>query len=167
MGRPVHEAAPGSVARLGRRVRGTEGVRPGGLRSPRLMPAGSSAGMRGSVAVAATDPRRVVETVWRMESARIVAGLARLVRDIGLAEELAQDALVIALEQWPVSGVPDQPGRWLMATAKHRAIDLLRRQSRYTDKLAEIGRATPHAVDPDLAAGLDDYVGDDLLRLIF
>src|SRR3954449_1554045 len=102
-----------------------------------------------------------------MESARIVAGLARLVRDVGLAEELAQDTLVIALEQWPVDGVPEHPASWLMATAKHRAIDLLRRQSRYQEKLAEIGRATPLATDPDLAAGLDDYVGDDLLRLIF
>jgi RNA polymerase sigma factor (sigma-70 family) len=102
-----------------------------------------------------------------MESARIVAGLARLVRDVGLAEELAQDTLVIALEQWPVSGVPDHPGSWLMATAKHRAIDLLRRQSRYQEKLAEIGRATPQAADPDIASELDDYVGDDLLGLIF
>src|SRR3954447_5575842 len=123
--------------------------------------------MRGSVAVTAADPRSVVETVWRMESARIVAGLARLVRDVGLAEELAQDTLVIALEQWPVDGVPEHPASWLMATAKHRAVDLLRRQSRYRQKIAEIGRATTDAVDPDLAAQLDDYVGDDLLRLIF
>ncbi len=114
-----------------------------------------------------TDPRSVVETVWRMESARIIAGLARMVRDVGLAEELAQDTLVIALEQWPVAGVPEHPASWLMATAKHRAVDLLRRQSRYQEKLAEIGRATPQAIDVDLAAGLDDYVGDDLLRLIF
>jgi RNA polymerase sigma factor (sigma-70 family) len=117
--------------------------------------------------MAATDPRRVVETVWRIESARIIAGLARIVHDIGLAEELAQDTFVIALEQWPQTGVPDHPGSWLMATAKHRAIDLLRRQARYRDKLAEVGRATPEAHDPDLAAQLDDYVGDDLLRLIF
>jgi RNA polymerase sigma factor (sigma-70 family) len=123
--------------------------------------------MRGSVAVTATDPRRVVEAVWRIESARIVAGLARLVRDVGLAEELAQDTLVVALEQWPVTGVPEHPGSWLMATAKHRAIDVLRRQTRYRQKLAEIGRATPDAEDPDLAADLDDYVRDDLLRLIF
>lgn len=115
----------------------------------------------------ATDPRRVVEAVWRIESARIVAGLARMVHDVGLAEELAQDTLVIALEQWPVDGVPDHPGSWLMATAKHRAIDLLRRRSRYREKLDEVGRATPQAADPDLAADLDDYVGDDLLRLIF
>jgi RNA polymerase sigma factor (sigma-70 family) len=115
----------------------------------------------------ATDPRRVVEAVWRIESARIVAGLARMVHDVGLAEELAQDTLVIALEQWPVTGVPQHPGSWLMATAKHRAVDLLRRQSRYRQKLEEIGRTTPEAVDPDVAANLDDYVGDDLLRLIF
>ncbi|HEY7273483.1 MAG TPA: RNA polymerase sigma factor [Actinoplanes sp.] len=115
----------------------------------------------------AADPRRVLSTVWRMESARIIAGLARLVRDVGLAEELAQDALVIALEQWPVTGVPDQPGAWLMATAKHRAIDLLRRQSRYREKLEEVGRAQPQVVDVDLAAEADDYVGDDVLRLIF
>jgi RNA polymerase sigma factor (sigma-70 family) len=117
--------------------------------------------------VAATDPHLVVETVWRMESGRIVARLARLVRDVGLAEELAQDTLVIALEQWPISGIPDHPGSWLMATAKHRAVDLLRRQSRYQEKLAEIGRATPEAVDPDIAGELDDYIGDDVLRLIF
>jgi RNA polymerase sigma factor (sigma-70 family) len=115
----------------------------------------------------AADPRGVVETVWRIESARIIAGLARIVHDVGLAEELAQDTFVIALEQWPQHGIPDHPGSWLMATAKHRAIDLLRRQARYREKLAEVGRATPEAVDPDLAAQLDDYVGDDLLRLIF
>jgi RNA polymerase sigma factor (sigma-70 family) len=115
----------------------------------------------------ATDPRRVVEAVWRMESARIVAALARIVHDVGLAEELAQDTLVIALEQWPETGVPDHPGSWLMATAKHRAIDTLRRQTRYRQKLDEIARATPDAEEPDMAAALDDYVGDDLLRLIF
>ena len=115
----------------------------------------------------AADPRHVVETVWRLESARIIAGLARIVHDVGLAEELAQDTFVIALEQWPVAGVPDHPGSWLMATAKHRAIDLLRRRGRYQEKLQEIGRATRYAEEPDLAAKLDDYIGDDLLRLIF
>src|SRR5438067_2399098 len=90
-----------------------------------------------------------------------------MVRDVGLAEELAQDALVIELEQWPVDGVPEDPGSWVMATAKHRAVDLLRRQGRYRQKLEELGRATRDAEDPDLAADLDDYVGDDLLRLIF
>ncbi len=117
--------------------------------------------------MATTDPRQVVETVWRIESARIIAGLARMVHDIGLAEEVAQDTFVIALEQWPRTGVPDHPGSWLMATAKHRAIDVLRRQARYREKLEEVGRATPETDDPDLAAQLDDYVGDDLLRLIF
>ncbi|KUL40520.1 RNA polymerase subunit sigma-24 [Actinoplanes awajinensis subsp. mycoplanecinus] len=102
-----------------------------------------------------------------MESARIVATLARLVGDVGLAEELAQDTMVIALEQWPVAGVPEHPASWLTATAKHRAVDLLRRQGRYREKLAELGRTTPQVTDPDLAAELDDYVGDDLLRLIF
>jgi RNA polymerase sigma factor (sigma-70 family) len=115
----------------------------------------------------AADPRRVVEAVWRIESARIVAGLAHIVGDVGLAEELAADTLVIALEQWPATGVPDHPGSWLMATAKHRAIDMLRRQTRYQRKLEEIGRAIPDADEPDIAAELDDYVGDDLLRLIF
>jgi RNA polymerase sigma factor (sigma-70 family) len=115
----------------------------------------------------ATDPRRVVEAVWRIESARIVAGLARIVGNVGLAEEIAQDTLVIALEQWPQTGVPDHPGSWLMATAKHRAIDALRRQSRYQQKLEQIGRSTPGTEDADIAAALDDYIGDDLLRLIF
>jgi RNA polymerase sigma factor (sigma-70 family) len=115
----------------------------------------------------ATDPRRVVEAVWRIESARIIAGLARIVRDLDLAEDLAQDTLVIALRQWPVTGVPDHPASWLMATAKHHAIDVLRRRTRYERKLEEIGRATPVAAEPDIAAQLDDYVGDDLLRLIF
>ena len=117
--------------------------------------------------MATTDPRAVVEAVWRIESGRIVAGLARIVHDVGLAEELAQDTLVIALEQWPETGVPDHPGSWLMATAKHRAIDLLRRQNRYQQKLQEIGRTTPDSEDPDIAAELDDYVRDDLLRLVF
>lgn len=115
----------------------------------------------------AADPRRVVEAVWRTESARIIAALARMVGDVGLAEELAQDVLVIALEQWPEDGVPQHPASWLMATAKHRAVDTLRRQSRYRQKLEEVGRATPDSHEPDLAADLDDYVGDDLLRLIF
>jgi RNA polymerase sigma factor (sigma-70 family) len=120
----------------------------------------------------ATDPHRAtraVEAVWRIESARLIAGLARMVQDVGLAEELAQDALVIALEQWPRSGVPDNPGAWLMGTAKHRAIDLLRRRSRYERKLVELGRdlAIQEATEPDLDTALDDHVGDDLLRLIF
>jgi len=113
------------------------------------------------------DPRRTLAAVWRLESARIVATLARMVGDVGLAEELAQDTMVIALEKWPAEGIPYHPASWLVATAKHRAVDLLRRQSTYRQKLAEAGRAMPASLDPDIAAGLDDYVGDDLLRLIF
>ncbi|HZN76597.1 MAG TPA: sigma-70 family RNA polymerase sigma factor, partial [Micromonosporaceae bacterium] len=123
--------------------------------------------MIGSVAVQATDPHRVVEAVWRIEAARIIAGLARIVQDVGLAEELAQDALVAALEQWPESGVPDNPGAWLMATAKHKAIDVLRRRAAYDRKLVEVGRDIDQRDEPDLAAAADDYIGDDLLRLIF
>jgi len=118
----------------------------------------------------ATDTHRAIDAVWRIESARIIGGLARIVRDVGLAEELAQDALVAALEQWPNSGVPDNPGAWLMATAKHRAIDLLRRNKRLERKHEEIGReieAKQEMAVPDLEAALDDNVGDDLLRLLF
>jgi len=117
-----------------------------------------------------TDPRRAVEAVWRIESARVIAGLARIVHDVGLAEELAQDAFVVALEQWPRSGVPDNPGAWLMATAKHRAIDLLRRRTRYERKLQELGHDLEiqrQAAEPDLDAAIDDHIGDDLLRLVF
>jgi RNA polymerase sigma factor (sigma-70 family) len=123
--------------------------------------------MTGSVAVTATDPARAVEAVWRIEAARLIAGLSRVVRDVGLAEELAQDALVIALEQWPAAGVPENPGAWLMATAKHRAIDLVRRRATYERKLVELGRELREAEEPDLDAALDDHIGDDLLRLIF
>src|ERR1700682_1202434 len=126
--------------------------------------------MMGSVAVTATDTHRAIDAVWRIESARIIAGLARIVRDVGLAEELAQDALVAALEQWPRAGVPDNPGAWLMATAKHRAIDLLRRNKRLVGKHEEIGReleAQQEMAVPDLEAAIDDDVGDDLLRLVF
>jgi RNA polymerase sigma factor (sigma-70 family) len=114
------------------------------------------------------DTRETVEAVWRIESAKLIAGLARVVRgDVGLAEELAQDALVAALEQWPDQGVPDNPGAWLMATAKHRAIDRLRRERRAAQKHEEIGRGMPPGDEPDLDVALDDPVGDDLLRLIF
>jgi RNA polymerase sigma factor (sigma-70 family) len=118
----------------------------------------------------AADTRRTIDAVWRIESARLIAGLARIVRDVGLAEELAQDALVAALEQWPDSGVPDNPGAWLMATAKHRAIDFVRRSKRFDRKHAEIGQrlaAQREAAEPDLDAVLDDDIGDDLLRLMF
>ncbi|MEV8063852.1 RNA polymerase sigma factor [Streptomyces antimycoticus] len=110
-----------------------------------------------------------VETVFRIESARIIAGVARIVRDVGLAEELAQDALVTALERWPESGVPDNPGAWLMATAKHRAIDLVRRKETYARKLAEVGRALEDVSPPDPAdlARTAEDIDDDLLRLIF
>ncbi len=114
--------------------------------------------------------RSAIEAVWRIESPRLIAGLARITGDVGAAEELAQDALVIALEQWPVRGVPDGPGAWLMATAKHRAIDLVRRRARYDQKLREIGRdmeAQAQAPgEPDVDK-MDDHIGDDLLRLIF
>jgi RNA polymerase sigma factor (sigma-70 family) len=110
----------------------------------------------------------VVEAVWRIEAPRIIAGLARMVRDVGLAEDLAQDALVAALETWPRTGVPDNPGAWLMATAKNRAIDRLRRAELLQRKHAEIGRDLEERRDsgPDLEA-LDDPIGDDLLRLVF
>jgi len=123
-----------------------------------------------SVAVTAADTHRAIDAVWRIESARLIAGLARMVRDVGLAEELAQDALVAALEQWPESGVPDNPGAWLMATAKHRAIDLLRRSKRLERKHEELGReieARQERAVADLDAAIDDPVGDDLLRLVF
>ncbi len=118
----------------------------------------------------ASETHRTIDAVWRIESPRLIAGLARIVRDVGLAEELAQDALVIALEQWPKSGVPDNPGAWLMATAKHRAIDLVRRSKLLERKHEELGReleAAQEAAMPDLDAALDDDVGDDLLRLVF
>ena len=116
----------------------------------------------------ATETHRAIDAVWRIESARLIAGLARIVRDVGLAEELAQDALVAALEQWPESGVPRNPAAWLMATAKHRAIDLLRRTRRLERKYEELGRALSADRGPvDLDTALDDDVGDDLLRLVF
>jgi RNA polymerase sigma-70 factor, ECF subfamily len=123
-----------------------------------------------SVVVTTTDTHRAIDAVWRIESARIIAGLARILRDVGLAEELAQDALVAALEQWPKSGVPDNPGAWLMATAKHRAIDRLRRTKLLERKHEELGReleAQREMSVPDLEAAIDDDVGDDLLRLVF
>src|SRR5882672_4833116 len=118
----------------------------------------------------ATDTHRAIDAVWRIESARLIGGLARIVRDVGLAEDLAQDALVAALEQWPESGIPDNPGAWLMATAKHRAIDQLRRRTRIERKHEELGHeieAQREFAAPDLDAAIDDDVGDDLLRLMF
>jgi len=120
--------------------------------------------------VTATDTHRAIDAVWRIESARIIAGLTRIVRDVGLAEELAQDALVAALQQWPESGIPDNPGAWLMAAAKHRAIDMFRRNKRLERKHEELGRelqAQQEMAVPDFNAALDDNIGDDLLRLVF
>src|SRR5713226_43713 len=117
-----------------------------------------------------TLTHRAIDAVWRIESARIIAGLTRIVRDVGIAEELAQDALVAALEQWPASGIPDNPGAWLMATAKHRAIDAWRRNKLLERKHQEFGReleAQQEMAVPDLDAAIDDTVGDDLLRLVF
>ncbi len=116
------------------------------------------------------DVRRTIEAVWRIESARLIAGLARIVRDVGIAEDLAQDALVAALERWPEVGIPDSPGAWLMATAKHRAIDSLRRTSRIDrthDALDATLESQLEGASPDLDERLDDHIGDDLLRLIF
>ena len=112
----------------------------------------------------------MIDAVWRIESPRLIAGLARIVRDIGVAEDLAQDALVAALEQWPQSGIPDNPGAWLMAAAKHRAIDLLRRNKRLEQKHEELSRELQGQQNQaafDLDAAIDDEVGDDLLRLVF
>jgi RNA polymerase sigma factor (sigma-70 family) len=119
--------------------------------------------------VTTTNTHRTVDAIWRIESAKIIAGITRMVRDVGLAEELAQDALVSALQQWPESGVPDNPGSWLMAAAKHRAIDLLRRNKRLEQEHEELGRefqAREMSV-PDYYTALDDDIGDDLLRLVF
>jgi RNA polymerase sigma factor (sigma-70 family) len=113
------------------------------------------------------DVHRVVDAVWRMESAKLIAALTRVTGDVGLAEELAQDALVAALEQWPASGVPDKPGAWLMATAKHRAIDTFRRAETLQRKTTELGRELQEADEPDWAAALDEVVEDDVLRLVF
>jgi RNA polymerase sigma-70 factor (ECF subfamily) len=121
-------------------------------------------------AVTAPDTHRAIDALWRIESARLIAGLARTVGDVGLAEDLAQDALVIALERWPESGVPDNPGAWLMAVAKRRAIDLLRRRTLLERKHEQLGyelEAQQEMAVPDLDAAIDDHVGDDLLRLMF
>ena len=119
--------------------------------------------------MAGRDVTRTVEAVWRIESARLIAGIARLVRDLALAEDLAQEALVAALEQWPESGVPENPGAWLMATAKHRGVDRLRRAEVHQRKAEELGRDAElrSPADEDLAAAVDDPFDDDLLRLIF
>jgi RNA polymerase sigma factor (sigma-70 family) len=120
--------------------------------------------------VTASEAHRAIEAVWRIESARIIAGLVRIMRDVGLAEELAQDALVAALEQWPESGVPDNPGAWLMATAKHRAIDRLRRNQLLVRKQEQLGHeleARQDTAEAEFDAAIEDDLGDDLLRLMF
>ena len=120
--------------------------------------------------IAYRDAHKSIETVWRMESAKIVAALTRLVHDVGLAEDLAQDALIVALEKWPESGVPDNPAAWLMATAKHRAMDALRRDKMLDRKHAELAPALAEAQDShvdELDAAIDDDIGDGLLRLVF
>lgn len=120
--------------------------------------------------VSTSDIHRTIDAVWRIESAKLIASLARIVRDVGLAEDLAQDALVIALEQWPESGIPNNPGAWLMATAKHRAIDRIRRNVALEHKVEQLGREIElrqEIAEADFDAELDDDVGDDLLRLIF
>ncbi len=117
-----------------------------------------------------SDTHRAIDAVWRIESAKLIAGLTRIVGDVGLAEDLAQDALVAALERWPESGVPDNPGAWLMATAKHRAIDSLRRSKLLERKHVELGHdllARQESPESDLDAAIDDHVGDDLLSLMF
>jgi RNA polymerase sigma-70 factor (ECF subfamily) len=120
--------------------------------------------------VSPTDAHRAIDAVWRIESARLIAGLTRIVGDVGLAEDLAQDALVVALEKWPESGVPDNPGAWLMATAKHRAIDVLRRdkllERKHGELIHELEAKQEHAVT-DLDIRIDDPIGDDLLALMF
>jgi RNA polymerase sigma factor (sigma-70 family) len=120
--------------------------------------------------VATPEAQSAIEAIWRIESARVIAGLARVVRDVGIAEELAQDAFVAALEQWPVSGVPEKPGAWLLTTGRHRAIDLLRRRQRLESKQDELGQDVEERQEAGvdaLDAALDDTVGDDLLRLMF
>src|SRR5262245_28480516 len=118
----------------------------------------------------APDSHRAIDAVWRIESPRLIAGLARMVRDVGLAEDLAQDALVIALERWPTEGIPANPGAWLMTTAKRRAVDQLRRKSLLERKHEELAKEIEDMQDtaaPDLDAAIDDDIGDDLLRLVF
>src|SRR5438876_1046337 len=140
------------------------------MESSRDLACAGESNMVSWVAVTATDTHRAIDAVWRIESARIIAGLTRIVRDVGLAEELAQDALVAALERWPESGIPDNPGAWLMATAKHRAIDNIRRNKLLERKHEELGRelkAQQEAAVADFEIAQDDDIGDDLLRLVF
>jgi RNA polymerase sigma factor (sigma-70 family) len=119
--------------------------------------------------MSAADSHRAIDAVWRMEAAKVIGGLTRIVRDVSLAEDLAQEALVVALEKWPVSGIPPNPGAWLMATARHRALDHFRASERNGRKHEELSRELQELerTPPDLVTALDDYIGDDVLRLIF
>jgi len=141
----------------------------GACRLPTSVAPGGGVGQAQRAAGGVGQARRAVDAIWRIESPRLIAGLTRIVRDVGLAEDLAQDALVAALEQWPQSGVPDRPGAWLMATAKHRAIDWLRRRSMSERRHVELARRLEREQDesPDLDAVIDDQIGDDLLALVF
>ena len=123
----------------------------------------------GGSTMTVSDTHRAIDAVWRIESARLIAGLARMVGEVGQAEDLAQDALVVALEKWPESGIPDNPGAWLMATAKRRAIDLLRRSTRFERKQEQLGReleARLESAVSELDDAIDDHIGDDMLRLV-
>src|SRR5260221_4454495 len=140
-------------------------TRPSSGSSGHPMTVGPSRSVRSSSTRA--EAHRAIEAIWRIESARLIAGLARVVGDIGTAEELAQDALVAALEQWPAAGVPEKPGAWLMATAKHRAIDAIRRETTLGRKQMELGREIERQLEGALDAAPDEDVGDDLLGLIF
>ncbi len=117
----------------------------------------------------AADSHRAIDAIWRIEAAKVIGGLTRIVRDVSLAEDLAQEALVVALEKWPVSGIPPNPGAWLMATARHRALDYFRASERNGRKHEELGRELQELerTPPDLVTALDDPIGDDVLRLIF
>jgi len=117
--------------------------------------------------VTSSQTHRTIDAIWRIESPKLIAGLTRMVRDVGLAEDLAQDALVIALQRWPESGIPDNPGAWLMTAAKRRAIDLLRRNKLRDEKYAEMAQTTELYTEDDLERNMDGEIGDDLLRLIF
>src|SRR5262252_7372336 len=122
------------------------------------------------MAMASGDIHRAIEAVWRIESARLIASLTRVTRDVGIAEDLAQDALLAALEQWPESGIPEKPGAWLMVAAKHRAVDLFRRNKLLERKHEELGREIErerYGMAAEVEAGIDDPIGDDLLRLVF
>ena len=116
-----------------------------------------------------SDSHRAIDAVWKMEAGKVIAGLTRMVRDVGLAEDFAQEALLAALEQWPSSGIPDNPGAWLTAAAKRRAIDYFRRNQRTERKHEEVGRSllALERAHPDFDTPMDDPIGDDLLRLIF